>query len=121
MTFPAHRHRGHPVNVPIRRMMHLSSVIPANDTRESVFGNQNFPRRERGSNLGPFKDYYEFIKQESTLKFNILNKSDSSVVTSGQALASGARSPRFDPHFVKQASLFLLAYVHRDVAVLIGG
>ena len=33
--------------------MHLSSVIPANDTRESVFGLRNFPRRERGSNLGP--------------------------------------------------------------------
>ena len=31
-------HRGHPVNVPIRRTMHLSSVIPANDTRESVLG-----------------------------------------------------------------------------------
>ena len=46
-------HRGHPVNVPIRRTMHLSSVIPANDTRESVFGLRNFPRRERGSNLGP--------------------------------------------------------------------
>ena len=35
-------HRGHPVNVPIRRTMHLSSVIPANDTRESVFGHRNF-------------------------------------------------------------------------------
>ena len=45
-------HRGHPVNVPIWRTMHLSSVIPANDTRESVFGHRNFPRRERGSNLG---------------------------------------------------------------------
>ena len=33
--------------------MHLSSVIPANDTRESVFGLRNFPRRERGLNLGP--------------------------------------------------------------------
>ena len=33
--------------------MHLSSVIPANDTRESVFGLRNFPRRERESNLGP--------------------------------------------------------------------
>ena len=33
--------------------MHLSNVIPANDTRESVFGLRNFPRRERGSNLGP--------------------------------------------------------------------
>ena len=41
------------MNVPIRRTMHLSSVIPANDTRESVFGLRNFPRRERGSNLGP--------------------------------------------------------------------
>ena len=29
---------GHPVNVPIRRTMHLSSVIPVNDTRKSVFG-----------------------------------------------------------------------------------
>ena len=46
-------YRGHPVNVPIRRTMHLSSVIPANNTRESVFGLRNFPRRERGSNLGP--------------------------------------------------------------------
>ena len=45
--------RGHPVNVPIRRMMHLSSVIPANDTRESMFGQRNFPRPKRGSNLGP--------------------------------------------------------------------
>ena len=45
-------HMGHPVNVPIRRTMYLSSV-PANDTRESVFGRRNFPRRERGSNLGP--------------------------------------------------------------------
>ena len=46
-------HRGHPVNVQIRRTMHLSSVIPVNDTRESEFGHGNFPRRERGSNLGP--------------------------------------------------------------------
>ena len=46
-------HRGHPVNIPIRRTMHLSSVIPANDTRESVFGHQNFSRREWESNLGP--------------------------------------------------------------------
>ena len=33
--------------------MHLSSVIPSNDTRESVFGHRNFSRRERESNLGP--------------------------------------------------------------------
>ena len=46
-------HRGHPVNVPSRRTMHLSSVIPANDTRESVFGHRNFSCRERESNLGP--------------------------------------------------------------------
>ena len=46
-------HRGHPVNIPIRRTMHLSGVIPANDTRESMFGHRNFPRRVRGSNLGP--------------------------------------------------------------------
>ena len=45
-------HRGHPVNVPIWRTMHLSSVIPANDIRESVFGHRNFHRLERGSNLG---------------------------------------------------------------------
>ena len=46
-------HRGHPVNVPIRRTMHLSSVIPANDTRESVFRHRNFSRRKLESNLGP--------------------------------------------------------------------
>ena len=46
-------HRGHPVNVPIRSTMHLSSVIPANDTRESVFRHRNFPRHEWGSKLGP--------------------------------------------------------------------
>ena len=44
---------GHPINVPIRRTMHLSSVIPANDTGESALGLRNFPHRERGSNLGP--------------------------------------------------------------------
>ena len=32
--------------------MHLSSGIPANDTRESVFEHRHFPR-ERGSNLRP--------------------------------------------------------------------
>ena len=30
-------HRGHPVNIPIRKTAHLFSVIPANDTKESVF------------------------------------------------------------------------------------
>ena len=44
---------GHPVDVQIRRTMHLSSAIPAEDTRESAFGHRNFPRREVGSNLGP--------------------------------------------------------------------
>ena len=34
-------------------MMHLSSVIPANGTRESMCGCRNFPCRERGLNLGP--------------------------------------------------------------------
>ena len=43
---------GRLLNVPIRMTMHLFSVIPAIDTRESVFGHRNFPRRERGSNLG---------------------------------------------------------------------
>ena len=33
---------GHPVKVSIRSMAHLSSVIPANDTRESVFGTEIF-------------------------------------------------------------------------------
>ena len=63
-------HRGHPVNVPIRRTMHLSSVIPANNTKESVFGHRNFPRCERGSNLGPLApeasawplSYHAFLK-----------------------------------------------------------
>ena len=31
----------------------ISMVIPANDTRESMFGHRNFSRRERESNLGP--------------------------------------------------------------------
>ena len=43
----------HPVNVPIQRTVHLSIVIPANDTRKRVFGLRNFPCCERGSNLGP--------------------------------------------------------------------
>ena len=46
-------HMGHPFNVPIRRTMNLSSVIPANDTRKSIYGLWNFPRLERESNLGP--------------------------------------------------------------------
>ena len=36
--------REHPVNVSIQRTMHLSRVIPANDTRERLFGHRNFPR-----------------------------------------------------------------------------
>ena len=31
----------------------LYYVIPANDTKRSVFGPTNFPRRRRGSNPGP--------------------------------------------------------------------
>ena len=31
---------GHPVNVLIQRTMHLSSMFPANDTRESMFGHR---------------------------------------------------------------------------------
>ena len=34
-------HRGPPVNVPIRRTVHLSSVIPANDIKESIVGHRN--------------------------------------------------------------------------------
>ena len=41
-------HGGHPVNDPIEAL-----IIPANDTGETVFEHRNFPRRERGSNLGP--------------------------------------------------------------------
>ena len=41
------------MNVSIQRTVHLSRVIPANYTRESVFGLRNFPRREQGLNLGP--------------------------------------------------------------------
>ena len=33
--------------------MHLSSVIPANDTRESAFGHRKFPHHKQGLNLGP--------------------------------------------------------------------
>ena len=41
-------HRGPPVNVPIRRTAHLISVIPENDTKESMFGHQNFSSLARG-------------------------------------------------------------------------
>ena len=34
-------HRGPPVNVPIRRTAYLFSAIPANDTKESIFGHRN--------------------------------------------------------------------------------
>ena len=30
-----------------------ASVIPANDTRESVFGHRKFPHHKQGLNLGP--------------------------------------------------------------------
>ena len=69
-------HRGHPVNVPIRRTAHLSSVIPANDTKESVFEHQNFPRRVnkqlhfiRGSEGGQSPEAKEFflIKQNGEI------------------------------------------------------
>ena len=46
-------HRVHPVNVPIQRTAHLSSVSPANDTKVSMFGYKNFSRCEPGSNLSP--------------------------------------------------------------------
>ena len=32
---------GPPVNVPIQRTAHLFSVIPTNETKESMFGHQN--------------------------------------------------------------------------------
>ena len=35
------------------RMAHCFHVIPANDTKGSVFGPQNFPHRRRGLNPGP--------------------------------------------------------------------
>ena len=44
---------GHAVNIQIRRTMDLSSVIPANETKESVFPLRNFPSREHGSNPRP--------------------------------------------------------------------
>ena len=39
--------------MPIRRTAHCFHVIPANDTKESVFGHQIFPRAPRGSNPEP--------------------------------------------------------------------
>ena len=51
MAVPA---QGPPVNVPIRMTVHCIHIIPANDTKESVFGPPlNFPRRRWGSNPGP--------------------------------------------------------------------
>ena len=34
-------------------MAHLSSVFPANDTKEIVICDRNFPSREQGLNVGP--------------------------------------------------------------------
>ena len=47
---------GPPVNVPIQRTAHLFSVIPANDTKESMFGHQNVSSPAAGikpDNLAP--------------------------------------------------------------------
>ena len=46
-------HRGPPVNVLIQRTSHCFHVIPANDTKESVFGHQIFPRPPRRQNPEP--------------------------------------------------------------------
>ena len=40
-----------PVKVPIRWTVHLFSVIPANDSKESMFGHQIFTRPEQGLSL----------------------------------------------------------------------
>ena len=48
-------HRGHPVkwvNVSIRRTTHLFSVIPANDTKESMFGHRKFSSSAAGIESG---------------------------------------------------------------------
>ena len=51
---------GAPVNVPIRRTEHLSSVIPANDTKENMVGHRNISSPAAGikpmtsSNKGQF-------------------------------------------------------------------
>ena len=44
-------HRGPPVNVPIRRTAHLFSDIPANDTKESMFGHAEFLCFKENSNF----------------------------------------------------------------------
>ena len=45
-------HRGHPVNILIRRTVHLSSVIMSNDTMESMLGHK-YSSPQAGSNLCP--------------------------------------------------------------------
>ena len=66
-------------------MMHLSSVIPAKDTGESVLKHQNFPCPERGSNLGPLAP---------------------------EALASGARGPRILTLFSESLTKCNLIYMY---------
>ena len=68
--------------------MHLSSVIPANDTRESVFGLRNFPHRGRGSNRGPLASEASALTTElprlpicNTIKLFLQNKTNSSACT----------------------------------------
>ena len=46
-------HRGPPDNVLIRRTVHLSSVVPANDSKESMFGHRIFFSPAAGSNPWP--------------------------------------------------------------------
>ena len=47
---------GSPVNIPIQRTAHFFNVIPANDTKESMFGHQNVSSPAAGikpDNLAP--------------------------------------------------------------------
>ena len=45
-------HRGHPVNILIGCTAQLSSVNPANDIKESLFGHRNFLSHELDQTLG---------------------------------------------------------------------
>ena len=61
------------VNVPFRRTVHLSSVIPENDTRGSVSGDNKFPRREQGSNLGPLAPEASALTSELPRSFKLVD------------------------------------------------
>ena len=68
---------GAPVNILIRRTAHCVHVIPANDTKRSVFGHRTFRRLPRGSNPVPLAPEASVLtKQLPCFTILLINTSD---------------------------------------------